>query len=50
MLSHEEFKDASGAMPQTKKFEGENPLTISSSQDAFTGRTASAPPHPGFSN
>jgi hypothetical protein len=47
MLSNEEFK---GAMPQTKKFEGEKPLEISAAQDNFAGATASKPPSPGFSN
>jgi len=47
MLSNEEFK---GAMPQTKKFEGEKPLEINAAQDNFAGATASKPPSPGFSN
>ena len=47
MLSNEEFK---GAMAQTKKFEGEKPLDVSSAQDNFAGATASKPPTPGFSN
>jgi hypothetical protein len=47
MLSNEEFK---GAMPQTKKFEGEKPLEISSAQNKFAGATAAKPPSPGFSN
>jgi hypothetical protein len=50
MLSSVEFKSASGAMSQTKKFEGEQPLHVSSAQDAFTGKTAPTPPKPGFSN
>jgi hypothetical protein len=47
MLSTEQFK---GAMPQTKKFEGEKPLSISNAQDNFAGATALKPPSPGFSN
>jgi len=47
MLSNEEFK---GAMPQTKKFEGEKPLEVKATQDNFAGATASKPPTPGFSN
>lgn len=50
MLSNVEFKNTPGAMPQTKKFEGEKPLSVSSSQDAFAGKTAVEPPSPGFSN
>lgn len=50
MLSSVEFKGAPGAMPQTKKFEGEKPLSVSSAQDAFSGKTADKPPSPGFSN
>lgn len=47
MLSNEEFK---GSMPETAKFDGEKPLTTPSTQDGFTGATASKPPSPGFSN